>query len=218
MKVPRSLKSLALSLLLTVIGTAVFAQDTVTIPKSRLEELERKEAELEKLFTATNRPQTTLQAPQQLAPPKTTVDPIPPRASPPANTLPPLDPGETVDATMLADNYLSDAASSDQRYRKRKFVVRGEVAGFQKPMFRRDYKLILKTPSKDAMVVCAFLTPEKYGTVFTVKNGSELVGLIGETRVPLLSVGQMVEIEGKCTGFRDSAVNLVSCELKSPHP
>src|SRR6266481_5562067 len=36
-------------LLLGLFCPAIFAQDTVTVPKSRLEELERKEAELNKL-------------------------------------------------------------------------------------------------------------------------------------------------------------------------
>src|SRR5439155_5073245 len=134
-------------------------------------------------------------------------EPVVARVSPPLASLPPLKAGEAVEAMDLANYYRADAAAADQRYRRQRFLIRGEVAGFDKPLFRRDYKLILKTADRDVRVVCEVFPPEKYRAVYTVKLGSELVGLMaGETRVPIAKVGETVTVEGQCKGLRDAVV------------
>src|SRR5207245_1222228 len=199
-----------------VLALPVLAEELVTIPKSRLEELERKEAELEKLKADLYQTRNQNAQPQKqhaadvgrsaIAPP---AEPVVARVSPPLASLPALKPGEPVEAMDLANYYRADAAAADQRYRRQRFTIRGEVAGFDKPLFRRDYKLILKTSDRDVRVACDVSPPEKYRAVFTVKLGSELVGLMaGETRVPIAKVGEIVTVEGQCKGLRDSVVVL----------
>jgi hypothetical protein len=196
--------------------------ESVTIPKARLDELERKEAELERLKVDLSKAGSQNVAPQKLpvadepkiatAPP---AEPAVARVGPPLASLPPLEAGQPVEAIDLANYYRADAAAADQRFKKQKLIVRGEVAAFDKPLFRRDYKLVLKTADRDVRVVCDIFPPEKYRAVFTVKLGSELVGLIaGETRVPIAKVGDTVAVEGQCKGLRDSVVVMSGCELK----
>src|SRR5436309_2629107 len=120
-------------------------EESVTIPKARLEELERKEAELEKLKAGQNvtsqKPPAADSAKSTAAPP---AEPVATRVSPPLASLPPLEAGQPVEAMDLANYYRADAAAADQRFKKQKLTVRGEVAGFDKPLFRRGYKMILK--------------------------------------------------------------------------
>jgi len=198
------------------------AEELVTIPKARLEELERKEAELKRLKGDLSKARTQtapIEKPREDGTAKITgAPPAGPAAKPagqPVASLPPLNAGETVEAMDLADHYRADAAAADQRYRKRKLTLRGEVARFEKPMFRRDYKLIFKTADREVSVVCDIIPPEAFRAVFTIKNGSELVGLMpGDARVPIARIGDTVTVEGNCKGLRDSVVLLSGCELK----
>jgi hypothetical protein len=131
-------------------------------------------------------------------------------------SLPPLKDSSMVEAMDLANYYRTDAPAADRRYGKRTFQVRGEVERFEKPSFIRDYKIVLKTANRQTLVVCDVIPPEKFSAVFTVNNGSELVGLMaGETRVPIAKVGGNVVIEGRCKGLSGSTVKMAGCELKS---
>ena len=214
--------SVAIALLLIVLALPTIGQETVTIPKARLEELERKEAELEKLkgdlsTTRGENKQLKKQHEQDAAkiasaPP---VEPVVTHVSPPIESLPSLQKGETVDAMDLANHYSGDAAAADGRYRKHTFKVQGEIVGFEKPLFTRDYKIQLKAANKQIKVICDVLPPDKYSAVFTVKNGSELVGVLaGQTRVPIARVGDRVIMEGQCKGMSDSVVKMAGCEYK----
>lgn len=208
-------------LLLGVIVSAP-AQEMVTISKRRLEELERKEAELEKLKAELNVSKSEnaqLKEQHQQDTAKIAAQPAPAVAvthvSPPLASLPAFSEGQTVDAMDLANYYRADAAAADQRFRKRKFNVQGEITAFEKPPFVRDYRIILKSPDRDLRVVCTVYPPDKYSAVFTIKNGSELVGqLPGGSRESLAKVGDQVTIEGQCRGVSDSAVRMGGCQLK----
>jgi hypothetical protein len=143
-------------LFLVLLSCAPFAfgQETVTIPKSRLEELERKEAELEKL-KGTAKAQPTIQNPtakkQDEASPatasQTTVSTPAPAVieSPSFASLPAVEKESVISATDLAAHYRASAAQADGRYRKRTFKVQGEIVGFDKPMMVRNYNILLKT-------------------------------------------------------------------------
>jgi hypothetical protein len=211
--------------LILLTAAAASAQDSVAIPKSRLEELERKEAELEKLkgnLSKTKEENQQLKKQHEEDAVKIKSAPAPQPAivhtSPPMASLPPLAKGETVDALDLAGHYRADALAADQRYRKRTFKVRGEITGFEKPMFVRDYKVLLKTADLQTRVVCDVYPPEKYKAVFPVKDGAELVALLpDESRVILLKVGDRVVLEGQCKGLSGSAVRMTSCEV-APGP
>jgi hypothetical protein len=273
MKLQQNARLRSLALVLIAAALPVLAEDIVTIPKSRLDELLRKEAELAKLkgelskalgqdTQAQAQPETNIAKtavtppaePAKTQPPEiqgngaeverlkaelskakeenaelqkqreadakrvasaTAAEQVLVHASPPMASLPPLKDGETVDAVDLANHYRADAAAADRRYRKRTFVVRGEVAGFQQPMFVRDYEIILKTPDREMRVVCRAVPPEEYKAVFSIKNGSKLVGLTSrEARVPITKVGDIVAVEGRCKGIHDSTVEMTGCQLR----
>jgi len=201
-------------------GSPLSAEDMVTIPKSRLKELEAKEAELQKLkgeYTKTKTEKEQLQkkydetAASVAASPVTTV---PAHVSPPIDSLPPLEEGQVVDSMDLANYYKTDPKAADERFRKKRFRVKGEVAAFSKPLFVRPYKIVLKSPDPTLAVSCEVTPPDKYKSVFTAKNGMELVGLIGETRVPLLKVGDKVVLEGECRGERNGVVTFWWCKFE----
>ncbi len=197
------------ALICVLLPGVVRSQDNVTIPKSRLEELERKEKELEKL----KKPATEAK-PNQAEPPRTVsnapvaVPVIQPKA-PAVADWPPFKEGDTIEARDLAAYYFQDASAADRRFKKQKLQVRGEIAGFEKPLFQRNYRIRLRTGDRDSGVKCDLVPPENFNAVFPADDGSELVGLMGETRVPLAKVGEVVEIRGVCKGLHKKAVLVV---------
>jgi hypothetical protein len=209
--------------LLTCASLAL-AQQTVTIPKSRLEELERKEAELEKLKgTAKSQPvvhnpaaKKQDEAVPQNSPPQTSV----PTPAPPVGetrsfaSLAPLDKSTIVLATDLAAQYRGNPGMADERYRKHTFKVQGEIVGFEKPLMVRNYSILLKTAEPQTRVICDFYPPENFKAVYTINGGTALVGTLSDTRVPIAKVGDNVMIEGKCKGLSGGGVKLTDCELK----
>jgi len=197
------------------------AQETVTLPKARLEELERKEKELEKLKAELSAAQgetarlrqekdAAVRAAAAAAPAKPEVVHI----SPPLATLPPLRAGEVVDARDLANHYRADASAAAARYGRQRIRVRGEVVGFEKPLFVRPYRILLRGPDRQTRVLCTVHPPDRFKAVFTIHAGTELVGLTaGETRVPLAKIGQPVTIEGRCAGLDGDVVKLTAGTL-----
>src|SRR5262245_37058984 len=119
------------------------ADDNVTIPKSRLQELEEKERELNRLKgalptkNAENAPLKKHQSQTPSKPKAARPEPGVTHSSPPLATLPPLKENEEVDAIDLANHYLNDSATADARYLKHKFLLRGEIVGFEKPLLKR---------------------------------------------------------------------------------
>ena len=265
---------LLLGLLPLVLASTVAAQENVTVPKSRLEELERKEKELEQLkgnLGKTNDAKAQLKKENEkaaarppvaptAAPITTNVAPAAParsdtelerlkseltktkdenlrlkednekaaarlqaapvavqvvtHVSPPMASLPPLKPEDVVEAMDLADYYHADAAAADQRYRKQKFTVRGEIVAFEKPPFVTNYRILLRTPDRAIKVVCELNPPENANAVFTVNHGEQLVALAGERRVPMLKVGDTVQVAGWCKGASGSDVNFSGTDLR----
>jgi hypothetical protein len=207
---------------LITFGPVVRAQDTVTIPKSRLEELERKEAELQRLKGAAAQ-SNSVPAPAQTnaaaTPPAKLIVPVLPPAKPaqppPAS---PLQPGEVVEATDLASHYHANEAVADARYRKKKFTVRGEVAGFEKPLLTSNYKILLKTGDPQARVVCDLLAPDNAtGGVFTMNHGTELVAQGPNGRVQLAKVGDVLLVNGSCRGWHKQDVTIQGREFHIEH-
>ena len=198
-----------------MLAVALPAQDTITIPKSRLQELERKEAELKKLKQETDK----LPSPQKSEKPSAKGDLAPPKpahSTPAISTLPGLAEGETVEAIDLSNHYRADAAAAQLRYRKRTFKVKGEIASFEYIPFVRYYQVTLKTDNLHNVVVCQVVRPEKYTAVFETDHGWQLVGLLpDQTRVPLARIGDTAILEGRCSGGDASRVKFTRCELKS---
>jgi len=200
----------------------MFAQDNVTVPKSRLEELERKEKELERLKglpptpAPSQKPEPTIPvaapaSPPVLAPPP---EPIVQYSSPALDSLHPLKPDDIVDSMDLANYYYADHAAADRRFLKQKMVVRGEIVGFEKLLWKRSYRVLLKTPIRGARVICDLLPPDKANAVFTTNHGDELMALMGDQRVPLIKLGETVVVKGECKGYNNSVVLIYAWDIK----
>ena len=217
---------LCLCLLLAGLVLPTGAQTNVSIPKSRLEELEKKEAELEKLRNQMNPPkpvpagQTGVKAQSppvtgQAPAPAPAAVPAPAHVSPALSTLDALKDGEVVSAIDLANHYQQDRATADQRYHKRSFAVQGEIERFEKSAFSRSYSLIMKTGGSNLKVICEVYPPEPYTAVFTASQGSQIVGVFGENRKTLASADSVAVARGECKGLKGSTIVLKSCALKS---
>ncbi len=197
------------------------ADDNVTIPKSRLEELERKERELNQLkgdAKKTQEENVRLKREAQEAAKAAAVpggaEQRPAYVGPALATLAPLKDQDVVDAMDLAYYYRTDSAAAEQRFGGKKFILRGEIAGFDKSLVKRSYGILLKTPERDVRVICTFYPPDKFNAVYTADHGSQLMAYMGENRVPLAKVGQTVTLKAQCRGWRDSSVLLSASELK----
>jgi hypothetical protein len=200
-------------LLVVLLGTLMprsSAQEEVRIPKSRLEELERKERELQQLQGGAVSPPPEVRVPAGspvLAAPQPEAGALslPGGGGSPAPG-PPVEKTDVVEAVELSAAYRADAAAADRRFRKRNFTVRGEIVGFEKPAFRRHYRVLLQSGDKTVKVICQLSPPPDAQTVFTTEHGSQLVSLKGESRVPMLSVGEVVLIPGECQGRTDGVI------------
>jgi len=208
-----------LSLLLAP-GPVSRAQDNVTVPKSRLEELERKERELERLkgdLNKTKDENTQLKQEKAKGEAKAATapaaEPVVVHTSPPMASLPPLKPGESVESLDLANYYRADSQAADHRFLRQKLTLRGEIVGFDKPLFVRNYKVLLKTADRDTRVICDFLPPEKSNAVFTSDHGNQLVALMGEKRVLLARVGDQAVVKGECKGLHGTEIRMSCWEL-----
>jgi len=214
-RLPRFIGPVCCALLLSF-ARHTHAQDTVTVPKSRLEELERKERELERLkgdVSKTNAENAELreklhqmQTNQVAAPPAS--HPVPAVA-----TLPPLQPGDVIDSKDLVAYYRQEPAAAEQRFGNQRLTITGEIAGFEKPLLKRNYRVLLPGTEATTKVICDFYPPDKFNAVMIANHGTELVGVIGETRVPLAKVGEHVLIKGSCKGARESNVLISAGEL-----
>jgi hypothetical protein len=170
-------------------------------------ELDKAKQENEQLKKENEKAAAQLQAASATAPIVTHV-------SPPLASLPPLKPQDVVEAMDLANYYHTDAAAADLRYRKQNFTVRGEIVGFEKPPFLTNYRILLKTPDRTTKVICELSPPENANAVFTIDHGDQLVALAGQQRVPMLKVGETVQVAGWCRGASGPDVNFVGTDLK----
>lgn len=222
-----------LVLLLSLAGRPLVAQDNVTIPKSRLEELERKEKELEQLKGESNsnkgdlnnsakenlpqkpESETKQESRKTVLPTPATpaAAPVATIVSPPFASLAAFQPYETVESMDLANYYHTDPNGADHRFHKQKLTVRGEIVGFEKPLYKSNYRIVLKTLAGQAKVICDFLPPDNWNAVFTTNHGDELVARAGAGRVPIAKVGQTALIKGECKGRSESAILILAREL-----
>lgn len=194
------------------------AQDTVTIPKSRLEELERKEAELQRLRSGATNAAAPNAAPASAA--TSAVSPVKPEvavpqpvvapAVSPVASLPPLKQEDIVDSTSLAGHFRADPPAAERYYGGRKFTVRGEIVGFEKPLMRQNYRILLQGPDRITSVVCDLLPPEKFTAVYPAEHGTQLVGQFGENKQVLWTLGQKVLVHGRCRGWKGNSVLLTA--------
>lgn len=196
---PKPLLSLA------VVGlsfSVLAADDQVTISKSRLQELERKEAELQKLKAAPATAPVATQTPGQVVP----IASKPVYVVPPISSLPPVAAGELVSAMDLASYFAADPAAAERRYRKATIKVRGEVSRIDKHMFQRTYDVTMKTPDHGPEVVCEITPDDGYDAIYSANHGTELIGKKGPSTQQLMRLGQTVVVEGRCKGLKGRLV------------
>lgn len=217
------------------------AQEMVTIPKARLQELERKEAELEQLRQQMREAQAEKQrleqerqrleqktaeleqarraAEQKAAAAATAAAAASPQSSithtsPPIASLPPLDKGAMVDAMDLANHYRGEPAAAARRYESGPIHVRGEVVRFEKTPFLRQCVIYLKGPDAEWKVAARVYPPDSYAAVFPARGGDELVATTSAgARFVIARVGERVLIRGRCKGARERTVWLGDATL-----
>ena len=218
------------------------AEEMVTIPKARLQELESKEAQFEKLKKELGKTQAEKEQladeqqrlkaeAEQLKQAKkkaeteaavataaaASAEPVIQHTTPAISSLPPLQKGEVVDAMDLMNHYRADAAAAKLRYEEHPIRVTGEITGFGKPMFIRPYVIYLKTTERTWKVECTVYPADFFPAVFTTKGGDEMVGTTSAgARSTIARVGQKVVIGGQCKGLRDQTITLSGCSLRAP--
>lgn len=233
--------TLVSALLASVVARPAPAEEMVTIPKARLQELERKEAELERLrreMRESRAVQERLEQERQRLEQKTaelerarqaaeqkaaaaraaaeSVSRESPviHTSPPIASLPPLEKGTVVDAMDLANHYRSEAAAAARRYEAGPIHVKGEVARFEKTPFLRHYVIYLKAAGGDWKVATRVYPPDSYAAVFPAKGGEELVATTSAgARFVIARIGEKVLVRGRCKGAREQTVWLGDATL-----
>jgi len=241
MKRSSVLKITLLALIVAGWVVPVRAQEMVTIPKARLQELERKEKELEKLTGELARSREEkgrleneterlkghahqLQKAKEAAETKAAVavaatanaEPPVVHDTPPLDSLPPWKKGDAVDAMDLMNHYRTAAGPAAKRYEAQRIQVCGVIVGFEKPPFVRPYVIMLQTTERKWKVLCRVDPPENFSAVFTTQHGEELVGSTSAgARATLARVGQKVVVEGQCKGLSGQSVTLSGCRLVS---
>jgi len=198
------------------------ADDMVPVSKARLQELERKAAELDRLKNSQAGTAPTTESSRQATGQEAARSAVTPAAKaapqasiPPITTLPAFVPGESLDASTIAAHFKTDPTGAAGRYTGKKVAVRGEISGFDSTMFIRNYKVIFRPAGSDMAVICDFYPPEKYKAVFPADDGTRLVGtLANDQEVTIARTGQQVVVEGECKGAKKSAVRLSACHFK----
>lgn len=193
---------LPLGLICCMIPHLAWSEDTVTISRARLEELERKASELDRIRSNTQITGENLPAPKPVQE-KSVVPPIP------------IKEGEVMSADELARHYMDAPAEADARYGKKRILIRGEVVGYDKQPFLKDFAILLQTSERGVRVVCNFVSPKDWKAVFPVKSGSELMVTDADgTRSVFSRIGETLVIDGECKGRKDLTIRLGSCRIK----
>jgi hypothetical protein len=174
------------------------SEETVTITKARLAELERKEKELDALRSELSKAQGEQEqlrrkkakvesekaqltrakeaAEARAAAAATTAEPVIVHDTPALTSLPPLKKGAVVDTLDLMNHYRADAAGAEKRYGRQRILVRGVVTGFEKPMFVSHYFITLQSTERNWRIVCHVDPPREFKATYPAQHGEMLVG------------------------------------------
>lgn len=208
-----------ISLALTGLPRLV-AEDTVSIPKSRLEQLEKSAAEADGLRRALLAAQEEIArlkgrataAEKALA--EHPAPAAPKRAVPPLATVPSLKSGDRVSAADVLGHFRENPAGAEAVYRKRRLIFTGEIARFEKPLLVSYFHLMVKGDDARDRIVFQVEPPERFKTAYPAANGERVEGLLPNgARVPFLRLDQRVEIEGVCKGLKDGALVIDDCTM-----
>ena len=191
-------------------------QKEVEIQKLK-QDLARAEAEAAKLNLSEDQPKHTTNS--LAAPPIKSSASTSPRGNAPAAAKPPgdraaLKPEEIVDAADLIAQFKTDSAAAEKSFQKKTFRVKGVVQRFESKLFLRQYGVVLESPEQFMRVVLRFDYPDDYKSIYTIQNGQKLVGHPARREeVTLMTVGDLVVIQGKCNGLRDAEIVFTGCKV-----
>lgn len=194
------------------------AQDTVTLPKSQLIELEKKAAradklaiDLEKAQREISRLKGEIAAPSKffstpILPPQVeqSLQKLPPTR--PLAELPPLTKGEVVLASDLLHHYAMDPAAANQRYRKKSLKLKGIITDLDKPLLMSPYRVIFRVPASPLKIICDVRSPEQFKKVYVSPDRERVVGETYSGRATLAKVGEEIIVQGRCAGLKDGVV------------
>jgi len=125
-----------------------------------------------------------------------------------------LKPEEIVDAADLIAQFKTDSAAAEKSFQKKTFRVKGVVQRFESKLFLRQYGVVLESPEQFMRVVLRFDYPDDYKSIYTIQNGQKLVGHPARREeVTLMTVGDLVVIQGKCNGLRDAEIVFTGCKV-----
>lgn len=216
------MKRILLALLLLPAGLSA-ADDAVSASRSRIEELERKTAELTAELTAARAEIARLKGEVQARPVVVLAKPLPPTVEKAMEKLPPTRPmttlspvarGESVNVVDLLNHYAADPAAADLRYKKREFKLHGVVVDFEKKLISSGYKAIFRVPNSGLKIVCNVGVPTKFTNLYTTHEHEQIVAETSRSNPFVLArVGEEVIIDGRCSGLHDGTITFDYCEL-----
>ena len=132
----------------------------------------------------------------------------------PIQNLPPLAPDSVVDVDELVSHFLTEPDAARRRYADRIFRVQGEVDRFDRAMVTREFSVMLVSPDRATTVKFRFNYVDQYSTVFTAKDGRELVARHAPgSQTTLLTVGDRVVLAGRCQGLKDGTITFARGEI-----
>ncbi|MCS7089790.1 MAG: hypothetical protein RMN51_01255 [Verrucomicrobiota bacterium] len=193
--------------------------DTVTLPRWRYEELLRKEAELEER-RLTEEPVARKASSQPEL--KRSQDPIRLGTASPARQV--AEPtlfltGSRDSATSAADLarlFEHDPTRTLQQYRGQILRVRGQIAGFDKPLLTSKYCVYLETSRPNMRFRCVVELEATQRGVYVAEAGATLmvVDASGRRR-PHLRLGQTIELMGRLRSVNTQLLEMTGCRLVS---
>ncbi|MBI3418037.1 MAG: hypothetical protein HY043_22335 [Verrucomicrobia bacterium] len=203
------------------------ADETITVPKARLQELERKAADADRLATELSAAKAEIarlkgeqtELKKAAAKPARWLPPAVEKAeqkqppTPPIHTLPPLAKGEVVSIHDLLNHYASDVPAADLRFRKQIFRIRGIVTDVNKELFVSPYRVIFRLPEQTLRVVCEVRPSDEFTKVYVAGDHERVVGeKSGRAPITFISVGDEITYTGRCVGLRNGVVSFENCE------
>jgi hypothetical protein len=143
---------------------------------------------------------------QPLPPPAVLAKPSKPLADVPAVTE-----TEVVEAADLGVYYHSDPTAADQRFKGKVFRIKGTVKRFTSKLLIRDYSVVLATADPMVEASCLFGYRPEWKSVYPANRGRELVAKVERGKMTLMTVGDVVTIQGECQGLDGNEVVFKRC-------
>ena len=111
--------------------------------------------------------------------------------------------------------YFHNSPDAANQYLKgKRITVSGKLVGFDAPIVRRVFGLLLESGDPNLRVTCKFGIPEVYAGIFFRRQVGAIIG-----RTPagaedvLLNLNTVISVEGQCDGLDDGDVALSKCRL-----